>query len=342
MADAVPSSAQQDVRLPRRELGPLQLIGRRLAGAIGLITFVAVVAYLGRDGYADADGDPLTLLDAFYYATVSATTTGYGDIRPESQDARLITTLLVTPARILFLILLVGTTVEILAERTRRAFELRRWRARLHDHTIICGFGTKGRMALETLINHGIDPASIVVIDPSPDGLRAADAAGVTAIAADAARVATLREAGVADAKSIIVAPQRDDSAVLITLTARELNPGATIVAAVREEENVHLLRQSGADSVIVSSGAAGRLLGIATTRPHTVELLEDLLSVGSGLDIVEREVTADEAGPISALETPDPVVAVVRDGHMLRFDDESIGELRPGDRLVQLCNTDS
>ena len=95
----------------------------------------------------------------------------------------------------------------------------------------------------------------------------------------------------------MIVAPDRDDAAVLITLTAREHNRSATIVSAVREEENAHLLRESGANSVITSSGAAGRLLGLASEAPRLVDVLEDLLSVGSGLDIVEREITAEQAG---------------------------------------------
>ena len=52
---------------------------------------------------------------------------------------------------VLFLILLVGTTLEILAERTRTAYRLSRWRRGLKDHTIVCGYGTKGRAAATVL-----------------------------------------------------------------------------------------------------------------------------------------------------------------------------------------------
>jgi voltage-gated potassium channel len=50
---------------------------------------------------------------------VSVTTTGYGDITPVTDAARLATILIVTPARILFLLLLLGTTIELLTERWR-------------------------------------------------------------------------------------------------------------------------------------------------------------------------------------------------------------------------------
>ena len=327
------------VELPGGEPRPLARLGRRLALAVGLMLFVALLAYLGRDGYADANGTEVGALDALYYATVSITTTGYGDIRPESDEARLVTTLLVTPARVLFLILLVGTTLELLAERTRAAYRLSRWRRRLKDHIVICGFGTKGRSALETVLGHGVDTDQVVVIDERPEAREQARAMGLATVAGSASRSEVLAAAHIAEARAVIVAPDRDDAAVLITLTARECNRGATIVSAVREEENAHLLRESGANSVITSSGAAGRLLGIATQSPQLVEVLEDLLSVGQGLDIVARPIQPQHAGPIERLGWREPVVAVVRDGELLRFDDERAAQLRAGDRVVCLCS---
>ena len=327
------------VELPGGEPRPLARLGRRLALAVGLMLFVALLAYLGRDGYEDANGTEIGALDALYYATVSITTTGYGDIRPESDEARLVTTVLVTPARVLFLILLVGTTLELLAERTRAAYRLSRWRRRLKDHVVICGFGTKGRSALETVLGHGVEAEHVVVIDERREAREQARALGLATVAGSASRSEVLEAADIAEARAVIVAPDRDDAAVLITLTARELNRNATIVSAVREEENAHLLRESGANSVITSSGAAGRLLGMATQSPQLVEVLEDLLMVGQGLDIVERPIQPDQAGPIERLGWRDPVVAVVRGDELLRFDDDRASELRVGDRVVCLCS---
>ena len=166
----------------------------------------------------------------------------------------------------------------------------------MRGHTIICGYGTKGRSAAKTLA-----------------------------------------QAGIAEASSVVVAVDRDDSAILITLTARELNPKATIVVAVREEENVHLLHQGGANGVITSSAAAGRLLGLSSETPQVTEVLEDLLTVGEGLDIVEHEVGPDDLGTVTPVPDHGIVLAVVRDGELIRFDDERASELRAGDRVVEL-----
>lgn len=327
------------IRLPGSRRGPLARIVLRLAVGCALLLWVTVIAYLDRDGYVDAKGDAVSFLDALYYATVSVTTTGYGDIRPESDQARLLSIVLVTPARVLFLIVLVSTTVEVLAESTRKAFAVTRWRRMLSDHTIVCGYGTKGRAAVRVLLGHGYDRAKIVVIDDDPAALARCEAEGFAAVSGSASDAAVLEQAGIRTAHSVVVASNRDDTSVLITLTARELNPDVTIAAAVREEENVHLLRQSGADSVILSSGAAGRLLGLATQTPRVVDVIDDLLTVGEGLDLAERDVTDAEIGPLEDLHRRDPVLAVVRDGEVLRFDDERAALLQRGDRLVYLCS---
>ncbi len=332
--------ARPTVSLPAADTSPWRRLIVRMAAALALLAFVTLVAYVGRDGYRDNNETPVGFLDALYYATVSITTTGYGDITPVTDGARLATTLLVTPARIVFLIILVGTTIEVLAERTRTAFRERVWRSGLKDHTIVIGFGTKGRSAIETLLARGTPRERIVVVDGDADAVEEANRAGLAAIHGSAGRQSVLEEAGVRDAASVIVATDRDDAAVLVTLTARELDPDATIVAAAREAENVHLLKQSGADSVILSSGAAGRLLGQAVHSPQAVEVLEDLLSVGTGIDLVEREIGPSETGVrLAALAAAEPVVAVVRGEHVLRFDDERVAELQEGDRVICLAS---
>ena len=317
---------------------PLRKIGVRLAIALGLIVFVAMVTYLGRDGYIDPEDSEVSLLDAFYYSTVSITTTGYGDIRPVTDEARLLTTIIVTPARVLFLIILVGTTLEILAERSRHAYRVSRWRKRLHDHTIICGYGTKGRSAVRTMLDKGLDAERIVVIEPSAAARADATADGLAAVHGSGAEQAALLEAGIERASSVVVAVDRDDTAVLITLTARELNEEATIVGAVREEENVHLLEQSGANAVVITSGAAGRLLGLSTETPEVTIVIEDLISPGEGLDIVEREVSPEEAGPHALPAHESMVLAIVRDGKLLRVGaSPEAEELKTGDRVLEL-----
>ena len=336
MAEA--TSSAQPIRLPQTHPGPFRVLAGRFALASGAIVFIALVAYIGRAGYSDAAGGGVSFLDALYYASVSVTTTGYGDIAPVSDGARLVTTLVVTPVRVLFLVLLVGTTLEILTERSRHIIRLRRWSKRLSDHVIVCGYGTKGRSAIDALLGKGLEPGQIVVIDERSDMIDRANADGFAGVNGSAASAEALRRAGIERASAIVVAPDRDDTSVLVTLTARELNRRLTIVSAVREAENVHLLRESGADSVITSSSAAGRLLGIATHSPTSVRVLEDLLEAGSGIDIVERPARPEETGPEGVRARDQLLVAVIRGDEVIGFADERAERIEGGDRLLCLC----
>lgn len=135
------------------------------------------------------------------------------------------------------------------------------------------------------------------MVDPSSKVIDAATAEGFAGVIGDATRSDVLKRAEVHKARKIIIATQRDDTAVLVTLTARQLNKSAKIVAAVREEENAPLLKQSGADAVITSASAAGRLLGLSVLSPAAGMVMEDLVQQGSGLDIIERPVIKAEVG---------------------------------------------
>ena len=325
---------------------PFLAIAQRLLLATALVLIVTGITYADRYSYSDSQGDvPLTLIDSLYYATVSITTTGYGDIVPATQEARLVTTLVVTPLRVIFLILLVGTTLQVLADKSRFNIRRHNWQKGLVGHTIICGFGIKGRSALKYLSDH--DPGTqTVAIDDSDEALEAANDAGAGGVLGSSMDPDTLRAAGVESAARVIIALNSDDDSVVTVLRVKELNPDAKVVAACREQKNEELLTASGADEVIVSSSSAGRILGMASQVPEAARVVNDLLTFGDGLDINERVVVA--AG--EALETaPDQTaIAIVRadgrdgrglqgSGKVLRPGDDECLPLHPGDRVIYI-----
>ncbi|MEU9784810.1 potassium channel family protein [Streptomyces phaeochromogenes] len=325
------------VNLPRRRVEhPLRQVAKRVTIALLVLVGTALIVYADHDGYNDNSDGSVDLLDAFYYATVTLSTTGYGDITPVSDAARFTNIFVITPLRVMFLIILVGTTLEVLTERTREEWRLNRWRTALREHTVVVGFGTKGRSAIQTVCATGLKKEQVVVVDPNSKVIDAATADGYAGVVGDATRSDVLIRAEVQRARQIIIATQRDDTAVLVTLTARQLNRGAKIVAAVREEENAPLLKQSGADAVITSASAAGRLLGLSVLSPSAGMVMEDLIQQGSGLDIVERPVIKAEVGK-GVRETEDLVVSVVRGHRVLGYDDPAVGKLQLTDRLITI-----
>jgi len=102
----------------------------------------------------------------------------------------------------------------------------------------------------------------------------------------------------------------------------------------VREHENAPLMRQSGANAVITSSDAVGRLLGLSSLSPTLGTVMEDLLTYGEGLEVAERDLLVSEVGQ-QPQSLPDQVIAVVRDETVYRYFDPTVTQLARGDRLI-------
>jgi voltage-gated potassium channel len=204
----------------------------------------------------------------------------------------------------------------------------------MQQHVVVIGYGTKGRSAVQTLVKNGTERESIVVVDPSNVALGEAHADGLAVVTGDASRRDVLRRAGVENARQVIITSNRDDTTVLATLTVRQLNPEAHIVAAVREQDNVPLVRQSGANAVVTSSDAVGRLVGLSSISPPLASVLEDLLTAGEGLEVAERELLVNEVGK-APQSLPDQVIAILRDEKVYRYFDPTVTQLARGDRLV-------
>ena len=231
------------VSLPARTSSPAVELGRRALLALALVALVVGLVWFDRGSYTDSLDGSVTLVDAIYYATVTITTTGYGDITPITPQARILNAVLITPLRIMFLVLLVGTTLQVLANEGRRIFRDSRWRRHMRNHVVVIGYGTKGRSAVDTLEANGANPSALVIIDSRPHTIADANLRGYAAIEGDATRRDILRRAEIMKAREIIITLDRDDSAILATLTVRQLNPSAHIVVAVREDDNASLLR---------------------------------------------------------------------------------------------------
>lgn len=85
------------------------------------------------------------------------------------------------------------------------------------------------------MVGDEVIPTDIVVIDESSAALERARGAGLVTVHGDATNADLLRIAGAQHAKAIIVATDDDATAVLVTLTARQIAPKAQIIAAARK-----------------------------------------------------------------------------------------------------------
>ena len=64
-----------------------------------------------------------------------------------------------------FLVVLVGTTLQVLTERSRQAWKIQRWRSRVRNHTVVVGYGTKGKTAVAAILDDETPASDIIVVD---------------------------------------------------------------------------------------------------------------------------------------------------------------------------------
>jgi len=285
------------LHLPERS--PVPSLLRRLGVAVGLILAVSVMLWFGREGLHDQVHDKrvTSFVDVFYFTVITLTTVGYGDIVPATPAAKLVNAVLLTPVRLLVLALFLGTAYELILQRYRERVYMGQLQQRLNDHTIVCGFGVKGRSIVNELLAHGHKLEDIIIIEPEESAVAQATSMGLTTLRGDASSEAILQAAAIEKASHILIAPHRDDQCVLICLTVRALTPDIRMIAAAREEENIKLLYSAGADVVVASSVAGGRLMSAAVRQKAVTQVLQDLLVFGEGMDIAERNVKPTEAG---------------------------------------------
>ena len=209
----------------------------------------------------------------------------------------------------------------------------------LHDHYIICGFGAGGSAATEELLREGIAPAAILVIDDDADRIALAKASGVTVLKGDATHDETLEAAAVRRAKSVLVSMGRDDTAALVVLSARRLNPDVPISVSIRAAENEDLLRQAGARSVINPVSLGGHLLARSSQSAHAVDYLRDLASAEGRVVIVERPARAEDEGRSLRDIATGLGLRLVRDGETLGVFDRDQATIRAGDTIVEIVS---
>jgi len=247
-----------------------------LAIFMGFLIFIASTAIYMFEN-EKAGGQITNLYDAFYWAVVTISTVGYGDLTPQTPGGRLVTTALIVSG----LGLLAFFTSIIVAAFSEKMHEFQEDRVKasiekLTDATILCGFGRVGQDIARQLRQ---DKQNFVIVDNNEQRIALAKEKGYIALFDDASKNSVLEQAGINHgAKAILCTTGNDVTNVYITLTSRYLNTGISIISRANQEENVKKMYQAGANYIVQSYTIAGLLAAEYIGHPVAFEAINGIL----------------------------------------------------------------
>lgn len=251
---------------------------------VGSVVMIATVAIYLFEAEAP-DSKVLTLMDALYWAVITVTTVGYGDIVPVTPEGRVVAMVLVFAG---IGVISFATSIVVMAfhEKMRELRDNRVFAAveRQTDSTLVCGYGRIGQVVAERLAAAGED---FVIVDKNPEAVELARKAGYLAVAGDSTDGALLTNLGLGrQARRILCLTHDDVSNVYITLTARQASPDILIISRANKAETVRKLTQAGASHVVRPYEVVARMASEFIGQPVAFDALYDVVTRAAGVHL--------------------------------------------------------
>lgn len=241
-----------------------------------------------------------SVLDAVYMTVITLTTVGYGEIIDLSNhpEGRVFTIFLLftgVGTFVYFFSSLTGFIVEGNIERIFRRRKMQKLIAHLKDHYIVSGAEFIARHIVRELVDTERELVLIASSEEAVADIRAhAGGAPFPAIVGDPTDDHNLVEAGIVRARGVFACMEADKDTLILTLSARLLNPNVKIVARCVDEDFVAKIRKAGADQVVSPPLIGGLRMASAMVRPTVVTFLDLMLRDKEQRFRVEESSIAD------------------------------------------------
>ena len=319
----------------------------RVLGVLVVLSLVSAVGvYL-----LEPRSEGLGFVDWLWWAIVTITTVGYGDITPGTIGGRLIGVVLMFFG-IGILSMLTATIASVFVERNLRR-ERGMGAIKLRDHIVLCQWNSRAQEILRELRSDNRTeekPIALVAELPTKpvddDNLH---------FFSGSVNEENLRRAGVEAAATVVILgddrleePTRDAQTVLATLAVESLNPDAYTIVDLVYEENVHHCQRANADEIVIGHQLSSRLLATSAVDHGLSKVVSELLSQRYGQDLERVALPEGLAGrsfldALGELKRTNSMLAVaVQRGKKVITNPAADFELARDDHLIAIVDRTS
>ncbi|WP_449412174.1 voltage-gated potassium channel protein [Pandoraea soli] len=240
--------------------------------AATLYTLVAVFALLvyatfGTMYLGHEFAPPVTdLATAFYFAIVTMTTVGYGDIVPHSIDARLFTASVIVFGISVFATSLTVVIGPLVGGNLKKILSGRFTHVIRKNHFIVAGASPLAINVHHELTKRGW-PVTVIIASGSDNPYP--EEADV--MHGDASDNTVLTHAGIEHAKAVLALRADDSENAFIVLAAKEIAPTVRTIASVNDSKHLSKLKRVQPDMIFAPPVVGGELLA-RTLSGETVD----------------------------------------------------------------------
>jgi voltage-gated potassium channel len=304
-----------------------------------------IVEIIGSIGFWIVSDHKASLLDCIYMTFITVATIGFGETidLTHSPGGRVFLMAIATVGIANVTYATSKLTAFILEKDISEALRRRRMQDQIDTmsgHYIICGVGRVGSNVAHEL---SVTGRLFVGIEEAPAAIEQFKEKHPRALVlhGDCSDDDVLTRAGVARAAGLFAVTGDDSKNLLITLSAKQLNPATRVVARVHDVRNSDKLKRVGADAIVSPDFTGGMRIASSMLRPAVVTFLDEMLRTDDKLRIEETVVPAafdgrslGEAVPANA----GYVVLAVRAEGGWQFNPSADYRLRSGYVLITMA----
>jgi len=270
------------------------------------LTLLAVLS-IGTIGYWFIAGKQRAILDCLYMTIITITTIGFSEIIDLSGNVtgRVFTMFIALSGIGMLTYLLSNFTAFVVEGQIKETFrrnKMEKIARNLKDHYIVCGIGPVGLHIVTELLATK-RPCIIIELDRNKIDKNQVVLNDQVILEGDATDNNTLFKAGITKATGLFAVTGDDNHNLVISLTAKQLNPNVKVVASCKELNNIEKVRRAGADVVISPTHIGALRMASEMLRPTVVSFLDSMLRDKDNLRIEEIQLSNSLVGkPINTL----------------------------------------